>query len=111
MATPSCGASRCTSGTALAVSVGSKDAIPCRPPTPWALRPAAACQTGPQAVALAAVLNRQFGLSFGKVAALFRERFSLHVTPGGLVRALPRAARRGNPATRRCAPPSAAVRG
>ena len=58
---------------------------------------AAACQLGPQAVALAAVLNKQFGLSFGKVAALFRERFSLHVTPGGLVRALHRAARRGKP--------------
>ena len=58
---------------------------------------AAACQLGPQAVALAAVLNKQFGLSFGKVAALFRERFALGVTPGGLVRALHRVARRGQP--------------
>ncbi len=57
---------------------------------------AAACQIGPQAVALAVVL-KQFGLSFGKIATLFRERFSLHVTPGGLVRALHRAARRGQP--------------
>ena len=58
---------------------------------------AAACQIGPQAVALAAVLNKQFALSFEKVAALFRERFALDVTPGGLVRALHRAARRGRP--------------
>ena len=58
---------------------------------------AAACQIGPQAVALAAVLNKQFGLSFGKVAALFRERFSLQVSRGGLVHALHRAARRGQP--------------
>ena len=58
---------------------------------------AASCQIGPQAVALAAVLNKQFGLSFGKVATLFRERFGLRVTAGGLVRALHRAARRGQP--------------
>ena len=58
---------------------------------------AAACQIGPQALALAAMLNKQFGLSFGKIAALFRQRFALHVTPGGLVRALHRAARRGQP--------------
>ncbi len=58
---------------------------------------AASCQIGPQAVALAAVLNKQFGLSFGKVTALFRERFGLRVTAGGLVRALHRAARRGQP--------------
>lgn len=58
---------------------------------------AAACQIGPQALALAAMLNKQFGLSFGKVAALFRQRFALHVTPSGLVRALHRVARRGQP--------------
>ena len=58
---------------------------------------AAASQIGPQAVALAAVLNKQFGLSFGKVAALFRERFSLQITRGGLVHALHRAARQGQP--------------
>jgi len=58
---------------------------------------AAACQIGPQALALAAMLNKQFGLSFGKVAALFRQCFALRVTPGGLVRALHRAARRGQP--------------
>jgi transposase len=58
---------------------------------------AAACQIGPQAVALAAVLNKQFGLSFEKVAGLFRERFGLHVTPSALVRALHRAAQRGQP--------------
>ena len=58
---------------------------------------AAACQIGPQAVALAAVLNKQFALSFEKVATLFRQRFGLHVTPSALVRALHRAARRGQP--------------
>ncbi len=31
------------------------------------------------------------------IAALFRERFALHVTPSGLVRALHRVARRGQP--------------
>ena len=58
---------------------------------------AAAAQLGPQAVALAAVLNKQLGLPFGKVATLFRERFGLRVTPGGLVQALHRAARRAQP--------------
>lgn len=58
---------------------------------------AAAVQLGPQAVALAASLNKQFGVSFGKIATLFRDRFGLHVTPSALVRALHRAAARGQP--------------
>jgi transposase len=58
---------------------------------------AAAVHLGPQAVALAAMLNKQFGLSFGKVAALFRQRFSLSVTPGGLVQALHRVADKAQP--------------
>lgn len=58
---------------------------------------AAACQIGPEAVALAAMLNKQLGMSFGKVAALYRDRFSLHVTRGALVRALHRAAGRAQP--------------
>jgi transposase len=58
---------------------------------------AAAVQLGPQAIALAVTLNKHFGLSFGKIATLFRARFSLHVTPSALVRALHRAAARGQP--------------
>jgi transposase len=58
---------------------------------------AAAVQLGPQAIALAVSLNKQFGLSFGKIAAVFRTRFSLTVTPSALVRALHRAAAKGQP--------------
>jgi transposase len=58
---------------------------------------AAAVQLGPQAIALAVLLNKQFGLSFGKMAALFRARFGLHVTPSALVRALHRAAAQSEP--------------
>lgn len=58
---------------------------------------AAAVQLGPQAVAVAVSLNKQFGLSFGKVATLFRDRFGLTVTRGALVRALHRAAARAQP--------------
>jgi transposase len=58
---------------------------------------AAAVQLGAHAVALAVSLNKQFGVSFGKVATLFRDRFGLHVTPSALVRALHRAAARGQP--------------
>jgi transposase len=53
---------------------------------------AAAVQLGPDAVATAAVLNKQLGLSFGKVATFFAERFGLRVVPSALVRALHRAA-------------------
>jgi transposase len=58
---------------------------------------AAAVQLGPQAIALAVQLNKQFGLSFGKMAALFRARFGLHVTPSALVRALHRTAAQSEP--------------
>ena len=58
---------------------------------------AAAVQVGPHAIALAVSLNKQFGMSFGKIAAVFRTRFGLHVTPSALVRALHRAAARGQP--------------
>lgn len=60
-------------------------------------RGAAAVQLGPQAIALAVTLNKQFGLSFGKIATVFRTRFALHVTPSALVRAVHRAAARGQP--------------
>jgi transposase len=58
---------------------------------------AAAVQLGPQAIALAVSLNKQFGLSFGKITAVFRTRFSLAVTLSALVRALHRAAAKGQP--------------
>lgn len=58
---------------------------------------AAGVQLGPQAIALAASLNKQFGVSFGKIATMFRERFGLHVTPSAIVRALHRVAAKGQP--------------
>jgi transposase len=58
---------------------------------------AAAVHLGPQAIAFAVLLNKRCGLSFGKIAALLRDRFSLTVTSGGLVQAVHRAARRAQP--------------
>ena len=58
---------------------------------------AAAVQLGPQAVALAVLLNKRFGLPYGKIAALLRDRFGLTVTRGGLVHAVHRAARQAQP--------------
>lgn len=58
---------------------------------------AAAVPLGPHAIALAVSLNKQFGVSFGKIATVFRTRFGLHVTPSVLVRARHRAAARGQP--------------
>ena len=58
---------------------------------------AAAVQLGPQAVALAVLLNKRFGLPYGKIAALLRDRFGLTVTRGGLVHAGRRAARHARP--------------
>jgi len=58
---------------------------------------AAAVQLGPEAVATAAVLNKQLGVSFGKVATLFAERFGLPVAPSAIVRALHRAASKAFP--------------
>jgi len=58
---------------------------------------AAAVQLGPHAVALAVILNKQLGLSFGKIAQLLRDRFGLPVTRGGLVHAVHRAARQAQP--------------
>jgi hypothetical protein len=48
-------------------------------------------------VALTVRLNKQFGVSFGKIAALFRERFGLHVTASAIVRAFHRVAAKGQP--------------
>lgn len=58
---------------------------------------AAAVQLGPQAVALAVILNKQCGLSFGRIATLLGDRFGLAVTRGGLVHAVQRAARQAQP--------------
>lgn len=58
---------------------------------------AAAVQLGPQAVALAVILNKQCGLSFGRIGQLLRERFGLTVSRGGLVHAVHRAARQTQP--------------
>jgi transposase len=58
---------------------------------------AAAGQLGPQAVALAVILNKQCGLSFGRIVTLLRDRFSLTVTRGGLVHAVQRTARQAQP--------------
>lgn len=58
---------------------------------------AAAVHLGPQAIALAVSLNKQCGLSFGKIATVFRTRFGLHITASALVRALHRAAAKGQP--------------
>jgi transposase len=59
---------------------------------------AAAAQLGPQAIAFAVLLNKRCGLSYGKIAALLRDRFGLRVTCGGLVHAVHRAARQAQPA-------------
>jgi transposase len=58
---------------------------------------AAAAQLGPEAIAVAVVLNKQLGLSFGKVATLFRQQYGLTVTGSGLVHAVHRAARQAQP--------------
>ncbi len=58
---------------------------------------AAAVQIGPQTLAIATFLNKQLGLSFGKVVSLLKERFGLHVSRAALVRALHRVARRAQP--------------
>ncbi len=58
---------------------------------------AAAVQIGPVAVATAASLNKQFGLSFGKIATLLADRFGSAVTRGAVVRAVHRAAAQAQP--------------
>jgi len=58
---------------------------------------AAAVQLGPQAVALAVLLNKDLGLPYAKIARLWRERFGLRVTASGLVHAIHRAARQAQP--------------
>jgi transposase len=58
---------------------------------------AAGVHLGPQAVAFAVLLNKRYGLAYGKIVALLRDRFGLTVTRGGLVQAIHRAARQAQP--------------
>jgi transposase len=58
---------------------------------------AAGTHLGPHAVALIVVLNKQLGLSHGKIAVLLRDWFGLHVRPSGVTHALHRAARQAAP--------------
>jgi len=58
---------------------------------------AAAVQLGPQAIAWAVILNKQFGVSFGKIATLYHQRLGLTLTRGAIVRALHRTARQAAP--------------
>lgn len=58
---------------------------------------AARAQLGAQVIALAVILNKQLGLSFGKIATLFRQQYRLTVTRSGLVHAVHRAARQAQP--------------
>jgi transposase len=58
---------------------------------------AAAVQLGPQTVALAVILNKQLGLSYGKITQLLCDRFGLTVTRGGVTQAVHRAARQAQP--------------
>ncbi len=58
---------------------------------------AAAVQLGPHAIAFAVTLNKQFGVSFGKIATLFHQRLRLTLTRSAIVRALHRTARQAAP--------------
>ena len=58
---------------------------------------AAVAQLGPQVIALVVVLNKQLGLSFGKIVTLLQQRYGLTVTRSGLVHAVHRAARQARP--------------
>jgi transposase len=58
---------------------------------------AAAVHLGPQATAFAVLLNKRYGLAYGKITTLLRDRFGLTVTRGGVVHAVHRAARQAQP--------------
>ena len=58
---------------------------------------AAAAQLGAQVIALVVVLNKQLGLSFGKIVTLLQQLYGLTVTRSGLVQAVHRAARQARP--------------
>ncbi len=54
-------------------------------------------QLGPEALTLAAILNKQMGLSLGHTQQVLSYGFGLEVSRGGLYRALARMARRAEP--------------
>jgi transposase len=58
---------------------------------------AAASQLGPRAHAAIAVLNKQLGLSYGKIAKVFGELFGVHFSRAAGARSTARLARRGEP--------------
>jgi transposase len=58
---------------------------------------AAAAQLGAQVIALVVVLNKQLGVSFGKIVTLLQQLYGLTVTRSGLVHAVHRAARQAQP--------------
>ena len=58
---------------------------------------AAGSQLGPEAQAALVHLNKDAGLSHGKIADLFATMFGLSITPGGVCQAMLRAGRRGEP--------------
>lgn len=58
---------------------------------------AASTHLGPQAVALIVLLNKQLGLSHGKVTTLLRDWFGLSMRPSAVTHALHRAARQAAP--------------
>ena len=62
---------------------------------------AAASQLGPDAQAAIVHLNKQAGLSHGKIAAFFQTLFGIRITPSGACQAMQRAARRCEPIYRR----------
>jgi transposase len=55
---------------------------------------AAAAQIGPDAQAATVVLNKQAGLSHGKIVRVFRDLFGIVISRGGVAQAILRAARR-----------------
>lgn len=59
---------------------------------------AAGVQLGPRALAVAAQLNKQHGLTVRKSCAVLRELFGLRLSPGGLTQSLARVAKKLEPA-------------
>ena len=58
---------------------------------------AAQVQLGPEALTLAVHLNKQLGISYGNAAAVLRMGYGLHVSRGGLCRAVARLGKKTEP--------------
>jgi len=58
---------------------------------------AAAAQLGAQVIALVVVLNKQLGLSFGRIVTLLQQLYGLTVTRSALIHAVHRTARQARP--------------